>query len=159
MLGSILLERPDARGIGVDIDPFVVLAAGANLERHGISGRAVLRSGDLLGPVDEVLDMVVSNPPYIADAEWDALDASVRGHEPRLALVGNYPENQGGLQAYRDLVPQALDKLKPGGWIVVEIGWQQAQGVQELLQDEQWTDVTTLQDLAGRDRVVCARRI
>ncbi len=157
VLGSLLLERMDATGIGVDIDPLVVLRAGQNLTAHEVGTRAELRTGDLLAPVEGPVDMMVSNPPYIADDEWLGLERDVRDFEPRLALVG-MGRNADGLEVYRDLVPQAVAKIRPGGWLVMEIGWQQAQGVQNLLPETVWSHVTIIQDLAGRDRAVAACR-
>lgn len=157
VLGSLLLERADTTGTGVDIDPMVVLGAAENMAFHGLGERVTLRTGRLLAPVAGTVDMVVSNPPYIGDAEWAGLEPDVRDFEPRLALVGD-GENPDGLRVYRDLVPQAVAKIRAGGWLIVEIGWQQAEGVRSLLSETEWTTITTLQDLAGRDRVVAACR-
>jgi len=156
LLGSILLERPDLSGVGSEIDPEVLLQAGANWGRLGLEVRVEGRSGSLLGPMGgEVFDVIFSNPPYIAEAEWAGLEPVVKDHEPRLALVGGAD----GLEVYRDLVPQALAQLKPGGWLALEIGWQQAAAVRELLPETAWCNILTLKDMAGRDRVVVARRL
>jgi release factor glutamine methyltransferase len=93
---------------------------------------------------------VVSNPPYIASAEIETLDPEVRNYDPRQALDGGAD----GLAAYRDLAPQMLRVLRPGGRFAVEIGSTQATAVVALLTAAGAVDVATHKDLAGRDRVV-----
>jgi release factor glutamine methyltransferase len=110
--------------------------------------------------VDERFDILVSNPPYIADAEWEALEETVKDFEPRLALTGSAP-NGDGLVFYRRLAAWGGRNLVQGGWLCMEVGWQQAQAVRELLQEEgdaAWCEISVTKDLGGRERVVCARR-
>lgn len=106
-------------------------------------------------PADLVgrLDLVVSNPPYVADADPE-LDASVRDWEPHLALFGGHD----GLDAVREIVSSSPIWLRPGGWLVLEIGHTQADAVERLLVRAGLVDVDVLPDLAGRPRVARARR-
>lgn len=106
--------------------------------------------GDLAQLPQQQYDLIVSNPPYIAQAEWDELMPEVRCFEPRVALLA--AEN--GLDCYRKLVGQALSHLKPGGWLLVEIGCQQAEAVSQLLTDVGLQDVFVRDDYAGQPRVV-----
>ena len=94
--------------------------------------------------------LVVSNPPYIATGDLAALEPEVRDHEPRLALDGGAD----GLDAYRDLAPQILRVLRPGGAFAVEIGAGQRAAVEALFGEAGAVNPRTTPDLAGRDRVV-----
>jgi len=93
---------------------------------------------------------VVSNPPYIPTADIAGLDPEVRDHDPHLALDGG-PD---GLEAYRQLVPEILRVMKPGGIFAVEIGWDQGEAVKALFEDGGFKDVKVVLDLANRTRVV-----
>jgi release factor glutamine methyltransferase len=101
---------------------------------------------------DSAFDLVVSNPPYIASAEIDALQREVREWEPRAALDGG----PGGLDVYRRLIPDAARLLRPGGWLILEIGATQAESVSGLL-GPGWRECTVAPDLAGLPRVVKAQ--
>jgi len=105
-----------------------------------------------LGLAAAAFDLVVSNPPYIASAEIDALQREVREWEPRAALDGG-PD---GLAVYRRLIPGAARLLRPGGWLILEIGATQAESVPGLL-GQGWTESFVTPDLAGLPRVVKAR--
>jgi len=95
-------------------------------------------------------DLVVSNPPYIAERYRAGLQAEVRDHEPALALFGG----EDGLAIYRRLVPEAIRLLRPGGWLMMELG--DAHAVREICAG--WNDVEIVNDLAGIPRVLVARR-
>ncbi len=109
---------------------------------------------DLLESLDGNFDLIVSNPPYIPSAVIDALDAEVRNYDPHVALDGG-PD---GLAVYRRLIPQARTRLAHGGWLIMEIGHDQGDSVPALL-GEGWSHVKVTSDLAGRARVVEARRM
>jgi release factor glutamine methyltransferase len=153
-LGALLLRRPDVTAVGTDISPAALAVAEGNWRDAGVSHRVDGVETDLLAGVEGPFDLILSNPPYIATAEYEGLDRSVRGFEPKLALEAGAE----GLDVYRRLIPQAAEKLVKGGALLLEIGWKQGPAVAGLLQQDQWHDVSTLQDLAGRDRVVSARR-
>ncbi len=127
-----------------------------NAANLGLAGRAALLRGDWTAGLEaESFDLVVSNPPYIATAEIQALDPEVRQYEPLEALDGG-PD---GLDAYRRLAPEILRVLKPGGDFVVEIGHDQAKAVVGLFEAAGATDLELRQDLGDRDRVVAGRRL
>jgi len=144
-------ERPGAKVFATDLSPEAVELARANATR--LSLQVTVVEGDLLDPLPEELrgwvDLVVSNPPYVTDEELQDLPAEVRT-EPRLALVG-------GTQLYERLADQALRWLRDGGVLAVEIGGSPGADVAKVLEGS-YMDVRTLPDLAGRDRIVVARR-
>jgi release factor glutamine methyltransferase len=151
ILLAVLAERPAARGLGVDASEDALAVARENAANLGLAGRAAFLRGDWAAGLEPAsFDVVVSNPPYIPSADIDGLDPEVRDHEPRLALDGG-PD---GLDAYRTLVPQILAMLKPSGLFAVEIGFDQSKAVEALFNAAGAADVRTVQDLAGRDRVV-----
>ena len=98
-------------------------------------------------------DLVVSNPPYVESADLESLQREVREWEPRLALDGGVD----GLAIYRRLIPEAARLLRPGGWLAVEIGWQQGETVPALF-DTGWREIRVRPDLAGHPRVITAQR-
>jgi release factor glutamine methyltransferase len=97
-------------------------------------------------------DMVVSNPPYIGLYD-PSVEASVRNHEPHLALFAGTD----GLDAYREIITQAGEWLMTDGWLVLEIGHQQGDAVHELLTQNNFTQIEIRQDLTGRDRIALAK--
>jgi release factor glutamine methyltransferase len=99
---------------------------------------------------DGSFDLVVSNPPYIAARDHASLQAEVRDHEPALALFGG----EDGLAIYQRLIPEAARLLRPGGWLMMELG--DAGAVREMCAD--WTGVEIVNDLAGIPRVLIARK-
>lgn len=155
---SIAHGKKDARVTAVDVSPDALDVAGRNAERHKVADRVTFRQGDLFGPVPagETFDLVVSNPPYVTPAELATLSPDVRDHEPRLALDGG-PD---GLLFYRRIAADAGRFLKPGGWLLVEIGATQDEAVRAILTDAPGLEVgKTLRDAGGRPRVVCAKRV
>lgn len=99
-------------------------------------------------------DIVLSNPPYIPDPERETLQREVRDFEPAVALFGGPT----GVEIYTRLLADAGRVLKPGGWIVMEIGYQAQERITAMLRDGAWTAIEVAQDLAGWPRVVSARR-
>jgi release factor glutamine methyltransferase len=153
ILISLLLERPDARGIGTDLSPSAVLVAGENAARLGVEDRLVLPISDWFDDIGGRFDLIVSNPPYIAAEEMPHLQRDVREHEPRTALT----DEADGLTAYRRISLGALRHLAPAGRILVEIGPTQGQAVSELFHAAGLANVCIHPDLDGRDRVVAAQ--
>ena len=155
LLLSLLAERPDARGIGVDRSAATLPVARANAELMRLSRRAALVLADWTEPgwAEHLgrFDLIVANPPYVeADA---VLDASVRDYEPAGALFAG-PD---GLDAYRVLLPQLRMLSNPGGVVVVEIGWRQAEAVAGLATAAGFfCDLSRdlSRDLAGRPRAL-----
>jgi release factor glutamine methyltransferase len=151
ILLAILAERPAGKGLGVDVSVEALAVARENAASLGLGRQVALLRGDwTAGLGDSSFDLVVSNPPYIRSPEIAALQPEVRDHEPRLALDGGVD----GLEAYRQLAPQTLRVLKPGGRFLVEIGFDQSADVEALFREAGGVSIATAKDLANRDRVV-----
>ena len=151
ILLAILAERPNGKGLGVDISTEALAVARENAANLGLEKQVALLRGDWTqGLGDQTFDVVVANPPYIPSDDIETLDPEVRDHEPRLALDGG----EDGLDAYRILAPEILRVLKPDGVFAVEIGWDQSRAVEALFVAAGAEDVRTRKDLADRDRVV-----
>ncbi|MFX4262672.1 peptide chain release factor N(5)-glutamine methyltransferase [Pelotomaculum propionicicum] len=128
-----------------------------NSTRHGVSGRVLLHPGDLIQPLHGCLaaggvDLIAANLPYIAENDLSGLPGEVSMFEPRLALDGG----KDGLEHYRRLVPEAAAFLKKGGFLLIEIGFDQGRQAQALFDPQVW-ETKVRQDLAGLDRLVAAR--
>lgn len=160
ILLALLSALPEARGVGVDRAAGAVKTARANATAHGLAQRATLRQGDwadgvgALGVAPGSLDAVVSNPPYIPTADLVSLVPEVRDHDPALALDGGAD----GLDAYRVLVPLAMTLLRPGGWLALEVGADQAGDVGGLMTEAGFPCPAVVHDLAGHGRCVIAAR-
>jgi release factor glutamine methyltransferase len=149
---AIAGSRPMAHVFALDISPGALKVAKTNAEGHGVADRITFLQSDLLAAVaDQRFDMVVSNPPYIADSESDALTAEVRDYEPAQALFAGPT----GIEVFERLVPQAARALRPEGWLLLEAGAGQDLDLRRLLSD--WTDVDFVNDLQGIARVAAAR--
>jgi release factor glutamine methyltransferase len=144
-------ERPDARVFATDVSPEAVELARANARRLRVD--VTVLEGDLFSPLPDELrrsfDLVVSNPPYVTPSEYEDLPPEVKA-DPVLALLG-------GPELYERLAAEALRWLRDGGILAVEVGSTLAASVADALRVS-FTDVAIAPDLAGRDRVVLARR-
>ncbi len=152
---SLALERPDATVVATDASADALALARANAASLG-AARVAFRLGDwwrALPAGEPPFDAVVTNPPYVADADPHLLDAALR-HEP-LAALASGPE---GLDAIDAIVAGAPARLAPGGWLLVEHGRDQAAAVRARLASAGFTAVATLADLQGLDRVSLGRR-
>lgn len=145
---TLALESQARVVIGTDVSRDALGVACRN--RQGARS-VVFVQCDLLSAVRRA-DVVVSNPPYIAEAEADSLAPEVREHEPPLALFAA----EDGLAIYRALVADSARVLRPGGWLVVELGWRSLDPVQAMLGRE-WSEVRARPDLAGIPRVLSAQ--
>ncbi len=147
---ALTLHAPAVRLYATDVSPAALRAARANAERHNVAERIAFLEGDLLAPLLEPPDLIVSNPPYVAEDEWDALPLSVQ-QEPGLALLAGAD----GLDAIRRLLAQARTRLRPGGLMLVEIGERQGEAARALAQAAfPRANVAILPDLAGKDRAL-----
>lgn len=155
ILLTLLAEWPDVRGVGVDASPAALAVAGDNAGRLGLADRADLRLGDWAEGLEGPFDLVVSNPPYIAEAEMPGLAPEVRDWEPRMALT----PGGDGLGAYRVIAAALPRLLSPGGRAVLEVGAGQDRAVAALLQNAGLGAARTHPDFDGRGRTVEARRI
>ena len=152
---ALASELPTAKIDAVDISAEALQIASRNAQRLGLGDRIEFAQSDLLGKYVDLgptYDMVVSNPPYVGESEAEKLQIEVRQHEPHCALFGG----EQGLDIYRRLIPQARQMLKPGGWLVMEIGFSQERAIHELLRE--WREVRSVPDLRGIPRVVIARK-
>ena len=143
--------------VATDASPEALEVAGANAQALGLGARVRLVHGDWFGPItpDERFEVVVSNPPYIATGEWDALPEDVRAFEPSQSLFSG----ASGLEALREIVDDAPLHLVAGGLLALELAEQRAQEVGAWLEGARdWDDVRLLDDLSGRPRVLLARR-
>jgi release factor glutamine methyltransferase len=156
IVATLLAERPTWTGVGTDLSAAALAIARQNLERHGVSERAALHEGDLFAalPADTAsFDLLVSNPPYLADAERAGLEPDVRDYEPAMALFA--PEE--GLAFVRRIAEGAARVLVPGGRLLVEIGAGQGSAAASLFSRAGLEEVVVRSDLGGRDRVVEGR--
>lgn len=154
ILLSLLHELPGATGIGTDISSAALDVARRNADRVGVADRVTFGQADWLRGVAGRFDLIVSNPPYIAEAEMADLQPEVRDWEPHLALT----PGGDGLAAYRILARDAPAHLGPGGWLMAEIGHRQAAAVTALWRQAGLTRIGVTRDLNGRDRVVSGQK-
>ncbi len=132
--GALELARENRRATGIGID---------------------LMAGDLVSALgNETVDAIVSNPPYLTEAEYESLDPSVRAWEPREALVAG----QDGLEELRLLVVDALRVVRQGGWLALEVDASRAHETARLAEQAGWSELAILDDLFGRARYLLARR-
>jgi release factor glutamine methyltransferase len=153
ILCSLLQYLPGSRGIGVDISPEACVIACGNLERLGLAQRALIVCGDWTYALRGRFDMIVSNPPYVAQVEFVSLSPEVRNHDPRLALDGG----EDGLAAYREIIPGLRSLLATGGIVALEVGVGQRCAVESLLRDMVGSPAEAKLDLDGNWRVVMTR--
>ena len=154
---SIASECPAAEVIGTDQSPGALEMAHANARALGLAERVRFVSGDWFQAVDpeQRFEVVVSNPPYVATSEWDVLPREVREHEPGVALFSGST----GLDALREIVDEAPSHLVTSGLLALELAEARAQEVAAWLEGaHDWEAVRLVDDLAGRPRVLLARR-
>ncbi len=150
LLLALLSELPNARGLGVDISEAALSVAAANAKNLGLGGRAKFALSDWGDAVEGRFDIVVANPPYIADGEFATLEPEVARFEPRLALSGGAD----GLDCTRALAPRLGELLATRGRAFVEIGATQADAVAALLKACDLRVCQVHKDLAGHSRAV-----
>ena len=153
ILVTLLAERVQATGVGVDLSEGACLQASANAVLHGVAERAGILQSDWFDAVEGRFDLIVSNPPYLAQDEMQGIAPELALHEPAMALT----DGADGLSVYRLIAGRAQEYLEAEGRVLVEIGWQQGADVHAIFEAAGWADVVILPDLDGRDRVICAR--
>ena len=152
---ALASQLPDARFDATDQSAAALKVAQANAARNKVAERVRFHEGDLLAPVAEIkFDLIVSNPPYVADADRDSLAVEVRNYEPAQALFAGAD----GLAIYRRLIPAAFDAFVPSGVLVLEIGFGQEAAVNDLLAGAGFTGIEFTKDLQSIPRVAIARR-
>jgi release factor glutamine methyltransferase len=149
---TLARELPQAEVHAVDLSPAAIEVARTNSQR--LAARVCFAQSDVLADVerDGTFDFVVSNPPYVGLNEADKVQEVVKHYEPHMAVFAGYE----GLDVIRRLIPQAQEALRPGGWLLIEIGYSQSEAVMSLL--TAWHNVHSVPDLAGIPRVIVARK-
>lgn len=157
--GAIILSlareyKGDALFLGTDVSEDAIALAQTNAEKCGLADRVKFAVADGLDEFDEpgVVDVIVSNPPYIESAVCETLDSRVKDWEPRLALDGG----ASGLDFYDRYLGDALNILKPGGAVFFEIGENQGEAVRQLMFDYGFERIAIEKDYAGHDRYASA---
>ena len=157
---TLALEHPGARVWATDLSADALKLAHKNVARYALKERVTLLHGDLLGPLPFGLrfDIIVSNPPYVLEADLPGLQPEVRDYEPVLALSGE-PGAAGpdGTALHRRLLAEAPAHLGPGGRLLMEVGQGQAEAVAQSARDFGYDEVMIRTDMAGIGRVVLGR--
>jgi release factor glutamine methyltransferase len=154
---AVARHAPDCRVTAIDISPAALAVARENAAACGVSERIEFLEGDLLAGVaaEPAFGVIASNPPYVSESEYAALVSTVKDHEPRQALVAGPT----GLEVIQRLIPQAAERLLPGGWLIFEVSPMIAGRAVELVAaDGRFEPASVVKDLAGLARVVKARR-
>lgn len=155
LLAALLSQRPMARGVAIEASPEAASLARENFSALGLAARAELFEGswaDWAGWGS--VDLVISNPPYIASEVIAGLDPEVRDHDPHAALDGG-PD---GLAAYRQIIALAAAGLKSGAWLVLESGFDQRAAITGLLASHGFAEIAAGRDLGGNDRWAAGRK-
>jgi len=154
---TLLCELPEARAVAIDKSPAALEIAKLNARALAVSERATFVMSDCfdaLDPSEFQFDLIASNPPYVAEAIVAGLQREVRDHEPTIALSPG-PD---GLSMIRRLLQDAPPFLKPSGHLIMEIGFDQGEAVQRLINEQQWHLVGLRPDLQGIPRIVILRK-
>lgn len=156
---ALLHELPAARGLGTDTSHRALEAASLNAQNLGLADRVRFEAADWheaaeWRPGEAPFDLIVSNPPYIDKGEIETLEPEVRDHDPRAALDGG----PGGLAHGPAIIEVAMHQLAGGGWLVLEIGSGQSTPLMDLMRVCGFDDVSAIEDLAGRPRVVYGKK-
>lgn len=156
---TLAVNLPRARVIATDLSAAALEVARTNAERHGADDRIEFFQGDLLEPLEtrhleNSVDVLASNPPYVNDGHAGLIQREVRDWEPREALFGGVD----GLDFYRRLIAESPRYLKPGGYVVLEIGFSQVDSISEIVKGNALELVDITPDLQGIPRTLCLRR-
>ena len=155
---SVAAEIPEALVTMTDVSESALKVAMQNAMINHVAGQCSFQLGDMFEAIPNTsqYDMIICNPPYIESAEIDKLMPEVKDFEPRIALDGG----EDGLTFYHKIAGEAARYIKPGGFLVLEIGYRQADAVTKMLiQRHEFTGIKVYKDLAHNDRVVVAERI
>jgi release factor glutamine methyltransferase len=150
IIADVLASELSCQVIAVDSSPLALKVAKTNIIAHNQQNRVSLVCSDLFSALtmQQQFDVIVSNPPYVAETEKDDLHPEVTSYEPFSALFAG-PD---GLDCYRRLIPESYEYLRPGGWLCLEIGMLQGPEIMEMLQVHGYRDVAILSDYAARPR-------
>ncbi len=152
---ALAKELPEAEIIATDISAAALKIAKKNARNLQLEKNIEFLKGDLLAPVKDLFDIIVSNPPYISAAEYEELPIGVKDFEPRLALLAG----QTGVEFYEKLIYQSKNHLKKDGWLFMEIGAPQAEKILDIMQEcAFFENIDVRRDYAGHDRVIKGRK-
>ena len=156
---TLAVEIAGARVIATDISGAALQVARQNAARHGVGSRVEFYEGDLLAPlaslgVESRVDVLACNPPYVAASKPELVQREVREYEPHTALFGG----DDGLIFYRRLLAEGFDWVRPGGFLVCEIGYSQLDAITELVTAPRWQLVEVTHDLQGIPRTLAIRK-
>ncbi len=154
---TILHEREGVRAVGLDISEAALGVAARNATRHEVRERLALVTSDCFDALDERrarFNLIVSNPPYVAEGALAGLQREVRDHEPRVALT----PGADGLSIIRRLLVESAKFLKTGGHLLMEIGYDQHEAVRQLTDERTWQLLDIHKDLQGIPRTVALRK-
>ncbi len=151
---TLAAEWPETEVTATDICDKALQVAQTNAVRLGVAQRMTFLQSDWYAGIAGSFDLIISNPPYIAQKEMADLSREVVKFDPRLALT----DEADGLSAYRQIIRGAEAHLQSDGRLMVEIGWQQGDAVRCLFEDYGFEGVEILKDMDDRDRVICGKR-
>ena len=154
---TLLCERTDARALAVDVSEAALEVARENARRHSVKDRIDLQVSDLFAGLDasaQQFHLIISNPPYVAANMLPSLQREVRNHEPRVALS----PGEDGLTIIRRLLNEAPEFLQNNGHLIMEIGFDQGEAVQRLVDQNIWTIRDILPDLQCIPRIVVLQK-
>ena len=150
---TVLAERPEVTCVATDISRYALNTARTNSKKHGVETRLKLLYSNWFDKISGSFDIIVSNPPYISSKEYAQLSAEVVKYDPKISLT----LGGDGLEAYREILSQALEKLSKNGHIFLEIGYTQANAVGHLFREAGFQQIKVHKDLGSRDRVISAK--
>jgi release factor glutamine methyltransferase len=154
---TLLCERSNARAVAIDVSEAAIAVARQNAHEHSVDGRIKFLLSDCFAALDSTeyqFDLVVSNPPYVSAEALPGLQREVRNHEPLIALS----PGADGLSVIRRLLNEAPQFLKPSGYLIMEIGFDQGEAVTQLIDEDVWTLSNILPDLQCIPRIVVLQR-
>ncbi|PTX55686.1 [protein release factor]-glutamine N5-methyltransferase [Litoreibacter ponti] len=153
ILLSLLAERGSITGVGSDVSVAALEVAGRNAAKLGVGDRVGFIESDWFAAIEGRFDLITANPPYISEAAYGELHPTVQRFEPRIALT----PGGDGLEPYRNIARAAGAYLAKDGYLLLEIGFDQREAVQNLLRAGGWREIACIPDLDGRDRVIRAK--
>ena len=157
---TIATSLPDAKVIATDVSAAALAVAQKNAEQHGAARRIEFLEGDLLEPLGRSnlelsVDILASNPPYVEEGRPELVQREVRDWEPHTALFGGAD----GLDFYRRLLADGLKYVKPGGYLICEIGYTQLDSISDMIAGPSWNLIEATSDLQGIPRTLTVRKV
>ena len=155
------VELPESKVYAIDLSDKALAVARENAKKHGVDKRITFLEGDLLNPLEPLglkgkIDLFLSNPPYVSKKMMEELQPEIELYEPMLAVFGG----EDGFDYYRRIIPEAAEYLKPGGHLILEIGYGQEDGTVSLIEEATvYKEIEVKKDFAEIDRVVKAQRM